>query len=246
MQQSEKLLKDYPDLEKGAYFGAIASIATADESATEDELEFITGLCEAAELSAEQMRFVLDAAKTPMAEADLHRCLDVLKESDLRFSLITDLIAFAESDQNYTAEERANVEKIAQYLNINQQQFSLLDQFVKKTKEAQPTAEQAAQPGFLDKLGLGDKMKNAGINTGSLMRTVLGIAGPLLLASIFRRRGAGIGMGGGLGGMAGGLGGMLGGGLMAGGIGSVIGMLNGGRGIGRSGGLLGRVLGGRF
>ena len=240
MEQNEKLLKDYPGIEKGAYLGAIASIATADKQASQEELEHLDELCNAAELNNEQRELVMHAA-TSISEEDLRKCLDVLKGSDLRFSLITDMIAFAESDQNYTPEEKANVEKVAQYLNINQQQFALLDQFVKKTSTAEVTPEQVKEPGFLDQLGLGDKMRGAGINTSSLMRTVIGVAGPLLLASMFRRRSGGLGNRGGLGGMAGGLGGMLGGA----GLGSVIGMLNGGRGLGSTGGLLGRMLGGR-
>lgn len=247
MEQAEKLLKDYPEQEKAAYLGAIASIATADKQASEEELEHISDLCDAAELHGEQKQLVLNAANS-ISEAELKECLDVLKASDLRFSLITDLIAFAEADQNYTAEEKANVEKIAAYLNINQQQFALLDQFVKKTSDQHVSPEQVKEPGFLDQLGLGDKMRGAGINTNSLLRTVIGIAGPLLLANMFRRRSGGMGnmgglgrSGGGLGGMLGGAGGMLGGG----GLGSVIGMLNGGRGLGSTGGLLGRVLGGR-
>ena len=249
MEQQEKLLKDYPGIEKGAYLGAIASLATADDSATEEELQHLAELCDAADLSEDQKQLVMQAG-TSITEDELKRCLDVLKGSDLRFSLVTDLIAFAESDQNYTAEEKANVEKIAQYLGINQQQFALLDQFVKKTSDADVSPEQVKQPGFLDSLGLGDKMKSAGINTSSLLRTVIGVAGPLLLARMFSRRGGmGGGMAGGLGGLAGGLGGMLGGGMMGGrgmggGLGSVIGMLNGGRGMGRTGGLLGKILGG--
>ena len=247
MEQQEKLLKDYPGIEKGAYLGAIASLATADDSATEEELQHLAELCDSADLSEDQKQLVMQAG-TSITEDELKRCLDVLKGSDLRFSLVTDLIAFAESDQNYTAEEKANVEKIAQYLGINQQQYALLDQFVKKTSDADVSPEQVKEPGFLDSLGLGDKMKSAGINTGSLMRTVIGVAGPLLLARMFSRRGGG-GLGGGL---AGGLGGMLGGAMMGGrgmggmggGLGSVIGMLNGGRGMGRTGGLLGRILGG--
>lgn len=248
MEQTEKLLKDYPGIEKGAYLGAIASIATADKQASQEELEHLTELCDAAELNDEQRELVMHAA-TSISEEDLRKCLDVLKGSDLRFSLITDMIAFAESDQNYTPEEKANVEKVAQYLNINQQQFALLDQFVKKTSTAEVTPEQVKEPGFLDQLGLGDKMRGAGINTNSLLRTVIGVAGPLLLARMFSRRSGGMGRGGLGGGLAGGLGGMLGGAaggmLGGGGLGSVIGMLNGGRGLGSTGGLLGRVLGGR-
>src|SRR5688500_7460057 len=141
MEQTEKLLKDYSDEEKGAYLGAIASIATADRQASEEELEYIGELADSADLTPKQKQAVVQAASS-LSEQELQRCLDILKNSDLRFSLITDMIAFAESDQNYTAEEKANVEKIAQYLNINQQQFALLDQFVKKTADANVTPEE--------------------------------------------------------------------------------------------------------
>ena len=35
------ILSGYSDMEKGAYLGAIASISTADRSASEEELEYI-------------------------------------------------------------------------------------------------------------------------------------------------------------------------------------------------------------
>lgn len=237
MQQPEKLLKDYSDTEKGAYLGAIASIATADKTASEDELAFLDAMADSAQLSPEQKETVRRAA-TELSGEELQQCLDILKGSDLRFSLVTDLMAFAESDQNYTPQEKANIEKIAQYLNINQNQFSLLDQFVQKTATTEVTPQQMESQGFLGSLGLDDKFKSAGINMSSLTKGLLGVAGPIILAGLLRGRRGG-NLGGGLGGM---LGGGLGGGRMGGGLGSVIGMLNGGRGIGSTGGLLTRVL----
>ena len=248
MEQTEKLLKDYTDVEKGSYLGAIASIATADRAASEEELEYIQALADSAELSDEQKEAV-ERAATELSGEELKRCLDVLKGSDLRFSLITDLIAFAESDQNYSPEEKANIEKISEYLNINKQQFSLLDQFVKKTAETNAPPEKIQQQGFLGSLGLEDKFKGAGINIGSITKGLLGIAGPIILAGLVSRgmRGrSGGGLGGmstgGLGGMlgsGGGLGGMFGGG---GGLGSLTSMLNGGRGLGSAGGLFSKIL----
>ena len=260
MEQQQTLLQNYSDEEKGAYLGAIASIATADRQATEEEAQYIMALAESAELSDAQKSAVQQAANGLSAE-DLKRCLDILKGSELRFSLITDMIAFAESDQNYSAEEKASVEKIAQYLGVNQEQFSVLNQFVKQTNASNVAPEEVQKPGFLDSLGLGDKMKSAGINSNTLLRTVLGIAGPMVLASMFNRRsGGGLGgmLGGGMmgGGLGSGLGGMLGGGMMGGGLGSIIGMLGGRRGGlggmlgggmssgGLGGGLLGSILGG--
>jgi hypothetical protein len=186
-----------------------------------------------------------------MSDDDLNRCLDVLKTSELRFSLISDLIAFAESDQSYSEEEKQHVHKIAQYLGVNQEQFSLLDQFTKKAVQEAPKqaealeSEKTSPSGFLDSLGFGDKLKSAGINSDSLLKGALGILGPIMLMKMMsgRRRGSG-GFGGG---MFGGGGGLMGGGLLGGlltGGGLLGGLLGGGRGFGGAGGMLGRMFGG--
>ena len=52
--ENEKVLRDYSDAEKGAYLGAIASIATADRQATQEEIEYLDALSDTAGLSAEQ------------------------------------------------------------------------------------------------------------------------------------------------------------------------------------------------
>ena len=238
MENRETILEGSSDLEKGAYLGAIASIATADRSATEDEIAHIEELCDAAQLSPEQKQLVIQAA-TELSGEELNRCLDVLKNSDLKYSLVTDLIAFAKTDENYSEEEEQNVQKIAQYLGVNQKQFSLLDQFAEKAVTTDASPEEVAQPSFLSSLGLQDKMQSAGINTGGLLKGLIGFAGPMILGGLLsgamNRRGGGLSNSG-----------FGGGGLMpgGGGLGSIIGMLGGGRGFGNAGGLLGRVLGG--
>lgn len=255
MQETTTILEGYSDQEKGAYLGAIASIATADRSASEEELSYLEALSESANLSEEQSSLIQQAATTQMSDEDLKRCLDVLKTSELRFSLVSDVIAFAESDQSYSPEEKQNIEKIAQYLGVNQEQFSLLNQFTKKAVQEAPKQAEAIQSqqttpsNFLGGLGFGDKLKGAGINTDSLFKGALGIIGPMLLMKMMSggrrsRGGFGGGMLGGGGGMLGGGGGLLGG-LMGGGGGLLGGLLGGGRGFGGAGGMLGRILGGR-
>jgi len=237
MTTSETILEGYSDHEKGAYLGAIASIATADREASPEELEYIDHLSEAAQLSEKQKQAVQQAA-TELSGEELNRCLDILKGSELKYSLVTDLMAFAKSDNNYSEKEEENITKISRYLGIDQKQFSLLDQFADESVH-QPEATQAQ--GLLGGR-LGNQLQNAGINTGSLFKGLISIAAPMLIGSMLSRgRGRG-GLGGALGG---GLGGMLGGG-MSGGLGSVIGMLNGGRGMGSTGGLFGRIFGGGF
>lgn len=243
--EKQTILEGYSNLEKGAYLGAIASLATADRQATEEEVAYIGELCEAAGLAGEQ-RTVIEKAATELSGEELNRCLDVLKGSDLKFSLITDLIAFAKSDNSYSESEQQSIQRISEYLGVNGQQFSLLDQFAQKATE-QPATAAAAEPATPQSLfglsGLQDKMKGAGINTGGLFKGLLSMAAPLLIGGMLSRgmgrRGMGGGMFGGGGGFGGGLGGMMGGG----GLGSLIGMLSG-RGFGSTGGLLGRMLGG--
>jgi hypothetical protein len=159
-------------------------------------------------------------------------------------------MAFAKADNDYSEAEEQSIQKISDYMGVNQQQFSLLDQFSKQAVPASGEGE-ATQQNFFGG-GMKEKLQGAGINSSSLMKGVLAIAAPMLIGRMLSRgMGRRGGFGGGLGGMmGGGLGGMLGGGgmgggMMGGGLGSLIGMLSGGRGMRSTGGLLGRMLGGR-
>ena len=237
MENERTILQGHTDLEKGAYLGAIASIASADRSASAEELEYLSDLCDAADLSERQKNAVLHAA-TEEAGEDLTKCLDVLKKSDLKYALVTDLMAFAKSDGEYTNDEQQNIDKIARYLGVNEHQKSLLDEFSEKASTTDAEPEQMSKPDFLSSLGLKDKMHSAGINGNSLLKGLLGIAGPMILASMMNRGFRGRSSGGFLGRNSN----MLGGG----GLGSLIGMLSGGRNMTSSGGLFGRMLGGGF
>jgi uncharacterized tellurite resistance protein B-like protein len=247
--ENEKILRDYSDAEKGAYLGAIASIATADRQATEEELEYLNALADTAGLSPEQKEAVSQIANGVSSD-DLKQCLDILKGSDLKYSLVTDIIAFAKSDANYSDAEKNNIDKIAQYLGVNQEQVSALHQFVNKAAESGASPEEISKPGFLDSLGLGNIFKSSGSDKSNLAKNILGIAGPMLLGALLSRGLRGRQGGGGLGGMLGGGGGMFGGGggggmspMGNGGLGGLFSMLSGGRGFSNSGGLLSSIFG---
>lgn len=252
-QQQSSILAGATDLEKGAYLGVIASLATADRQATEEELEYMNALCESADLSEAETHKVLAAAHDS-SEQHLKNNLETLRNSELRFSLITDLITFAKADQSYSESEQQYVQQIASQLDVDQKQFSLLNEYSDEASRLEDP-QQAASPNFLANSGMQQRMQGAGINTGGLLKGLLGFAGPMILAGMLRRRGGG-GLGGMMGGMAGGLGGMMGGGGglggmlgggmgRGGGLGSLIGMLSGGRGMSGAGGMLGRMFGGR-
>ncbi|WP_121353699.1 TerB family tellurite resistance protein [Flavisolibacter nicotianae] len=247
MSEHQTVLEGYSDREKGAYLGAIASLATADRQASEEELAYIQQLAEAAQLSTEQQDVVRRAA-TELSGEELNQCLDVLKNSQLKYSLVTDLLAFAKSDSDYSEAEEQSIHKISSYLGLNQEQLSVLDEVAQQPASPAPAGGEPAQPQALLGGGLQEKLQKAGINAGGLLKSVLSIAAPMLIGSMISR---GLGRRGGTGGLGGALGGMLGGGgglggmLGGGGLGSLIGMLSGGGGMRSTGGLLGKILGGR-
>jgi uncharacterized tellurite resistance protein B-like protein len=241
MEEATTILKGYTDNEKGAYLGAIASLATADREASAEELEYISDLCDAANISETQKQAVLRAA-TELSGEELNRCLDILKNSELKYSLVADVIAFAKADKDYSEPEQQRVQQISQYLGLDKKQFSLLDEFADKAAAHNGPPEEKNKPSFLSSLGLTYKMNNAGINSNNLLSGLLGIAGPIVLGSMLS--GAMRGRGHGRRGFGGGISG--GGMLPAAGLGSLIGMLSGGRNFSNTGGLFGRTFGRGF
>ncbi|WP_266365104.1 tellurite resistance TerB family protein [Tellurirhabdus rosea] len=253
--QSTTLLKDYSIEERSAYLAALATMANADGNVSDEEIEFLNLLAEAAELPENLQQEVVQVARNP-SQISLQRCLDTLKPSQLRFSFITDIISFAKADGQYTPEEEQQIHKMADYLGVDQQQFSILDRFVDKADEARQQGQDPTSPQFLNQSGFGSMFQKAGISP-NMVKGMLGVLAPIVISSMLsrgKRRHHGGGMLGGL------LGGLMGGGSMmggghrrGGGLGSLISILGGlsgrprygGMRSGGLGGLLGSILGGR-
>ncbi|MFC6996705.1 tellurite resistance TerB family protein [Rufibacter roseus] len=235
MAEETTLLKDYTNEEKGAYLGALATIASADGHVSDEELQFLQLMAEASELPENVHHEIVSIARNP-SQISLQRCLDVLKGSNLRFSFITDIISFAKADGEYSPEEQKSIAEMGQYLGIDQKQFSILDQFVDKANEAQKQGEDPTSKSFMDKSGFGSMFQNAGISPG-MVTGMLGVLAPIVIGGMMsRRRGYGYGGGrmGGLGSMASILGGLGGrsryGSMRSGGLGGLLGgILGGGR-----------------
>jgi uncharacterized tellurite resistance protein B-like protein len=249
MEQAQTtLLKDSSIEERGAYFAALATMASADGHASDEELEFLRLLGEAVDLPENMQDEIVHVAKNP-SQLNLQKCLDILKKSPLRFSFITDIISFAKADGQYTPEEQKHIREIADYLDIKQEQFSILDQFVNKANDAHQHGEDPTSQSFLKKNGFSDMFQKAGISP-QMVQGMLGVVAPLVITSMLSGRRRRRGMSGGL------LGGLLGSGMGGGGMHrrgglgsliSILGSLNGRRGYSSMGtGGLGSLLGGLF
>jgi uncharacterized tellurite resistance protein B-like protein len=217
---STPILEGYSSQEKKAYIIAIASIATADQSASDQEMNYLANLANASGLSEEEKNEMVYAAKETSGQS-LKPALDILKSSELKYSLITDLIAFAESDNNVAEQEKKHISSIANYLEISDEQVTLLNQYVKETAnqpaEAMGISGAGGLGGILDNFGLGDKLKNSGINMGSLTKGLIGFIGPMIMGKMLNKGLQGTNASSSLG---------------QGGLGSLLGGLSGGKGIG--------------
>ncbi|WP_262907791.1 TerB family tellurite resistance protein [Hymenobacter sp. 15J16-1T3B] len=223
--QPEDVFSQYSEAEKTAYLSVIASLATADRQASQQESEFLSQMAQVMGLSPQATQQVAQAAQDSNNET-IKANLDQLRGSNLRYSLVTDLVSFARADGAYANDEEAMVNKISQYLGVNQQQVQTIENVVHQTQQAQAQQPEQAPQGLMDSLG--DKLRSVGIPPQAALGGLIAVAAPMVLSRV---------MGGNRGGM-GGLGGMMGGG---GGLGSVLG---GGSGMGGGlGGLLGGVLG---
>ena len=233
-----QLLQNYSEDEKAAYLSAIASLATADRQASGAETQFLQALAQQAGLSGGATQQVLAAAQDASNQS-IQQHLDVLKGSDLRFSLVTDLISFARADGAYANDEEAMIGKMSQYLGINPEQKQVLETVVDQAATVAHDPQDPGKQGFLS--GITDKLSSVGIPKGALMAGLLGVVAPMVISRVMgggRNQSQGQDQGGGmLGGLGGGsLGGLLGGAAHSG-LGGMLGGLLGG-------GMLGGLLGG--
>jgi uncharacterized tellurite resistance protein B-like protein len=206
MSQATPDFTKYPAAQRAAYLGAIASLLTADHEASPAEGEFLSHLAQATGLSQQDAQHVVDAALDPN-NGSLNADLTTLKSSDLRFSLVQDLISFAQSDGQYSDAEQERIGQMAQFLGVSEEQFDALHQF----QQAAADGQNVNDPRFLQQSGIGSLFSQLGLpKGGGMLSGILAAAGPMILQKVLAGRGAPGGMGAGAPGAGGGLMGILG------------------------------------
>lgn len=221
-------MKDYPEKEKTAYLAAVASMATPEDQASAEEEEFLADLCDEAGLTQRNKEEVIMEARNPTNNG-FENYIDFLRNSDLKYSFVVDILAYAKADGHYSDEEKRKIHRMADRLGISIEQYNVLYEYVEKAEQAQ--GEDASQEGFLESTGLKKKFEELNIPVNGLLT---GLVGSMLMSGVMggRRRRGGL------------LSGLLGGGgrrRRGGGLSSLVGMLSGNRGYRRSGGLLSRL-----
>ena len=255
MENNANPLLNYNEQQRTAYLVFLASVATADHENSEGEIAFMQQMGAVSQLSEASLQQVNEAMSNPSA-VNYTAHIEALKDSELKYSLITDVINMLHADGDTDQEELAHIQRLNTALGINEQQFNVMKQYVNQANTV--AAGQAETPGlgflggdsgtggggigdllgkaagFLTNSGLLNQFQQAGIPTnnfqsGSTIGTVLtGLAGSFIQSQLSGGQQSG---------------GNSGGGLLGGIMGAMTGGGQGGNAGGGLGGLLGNVLG---
>lgn len=172
MGQDNTFLSQPEDV-RTSYLSIMAAIASADKENTPEEVAFMNQMAAAANISEENKKIVT-AAMTHTKETDLLGHLNKLKDNNIKFALITDLLNLANKDGSLEPSEVAAIAEVNKVLGISEEQYKALQQYVEAankeaskedgTPDVNTNGElKAAKTNFLDSLGLTATFKQMGI-----------------------------------------------------------------------------------
>lgn len=112
-----------------AYAKAVAALAQADGEVSVEELSDLKKLCTDMDLDDAQTAAVLDFANEPDSRA-VRDTLRALRLSNLRFTLVTDMVVLGLADGTYSLDERKQVRSVAGVMGIDEDQVVGIEQYV--------------------------------------------------------------------------------------------------------------------
>lgn len=134
MTKGDQGLANYPEEEREAYLGLVASLAGVDGEVSDEEIGKLRELCKRAKLGPHALGEVIGVAEDPRS-APLGEYVERLKTSDLRYSLITDLYALAAADDSVSEQEKREIADMAEVLGVENQQREAIQGFTEHHHE---------------------------------------------------------------------------------------------------------------
>jgi uncharacterized tellurite resistance protein B-like protein len=136
MQEQRHPLTDYPEDEKVDYLSIVGTIAAADGKITDNELSRLREFCMTIGLGGMGVGMIIGAVENPSG-VDFQTILARLSQTDLKFTLLTDMLFMAHADGIVAPGEEEEIRQVAAMLNINQDQIEAMNKYVKAVLSAQ-------------------------------------------------------------------------------------------------------------
>lgn len=135
MKKGKHPLSSYPEKDKTAFLSVIAVIASADNEVSDSEISNLRSVCKELELSPEGIGKVIEAAENPDS-VPVKSYIEKLGTSDLRFTLITDMLHLAYADSTFSETEKTKIHTIAQTMGVGADQVNAMERYVKTVRKA--------------------------------------------------------------------------------------------------------------
>lgn len=136
----DQLLANYSEQDKSAYLALIAVLAAADRQVSQQEIAFLQLLTEGAGL-ADQDADAMEAIAHHPNKVDLEQCINQLKNSELKYSLVTELLNFARSDGNMSQQEEQYITSLTDRLGVSRKQYEALRDFADEARRPTQVAK---------------------------------------------------------------------------------------------------------
>lgn len=149
MKKNKHPLNEYPENEKVDYLSVIASIAAADGHVSDEEVSHLREFCKMIGISATGIGKVIAAAED-VSNVNIRQVISQLSESDLRFTLVTEMFYLAYADGILKPSEKKEIRKIAKKLNIKDEQTEAIQRYVEaviKAKDSGSSKEELKRLG---------------------------------------------------------------------------------------------------
>lgn len=142
MEQQHSLM-EYPEVERVDYLCVVASIAAADGKVTDEEISHIREYCESTGIGEIGIGLIIAALENPEG-VDIPTIVSRLAHTDLRFTLLTDMLFMAHADGIVCPIEQEEINKIAAMLTITHHQIEAINMYVEAVISAQHTRRSEA------------------------------------------------------------------------------------------------------
>jgi len=170
MLASRHPLTQYPEETRIDYLCVIAALASADESISDAELTQLRLFCEAIGVSEMGIGSVL-AAAADSTQIDLPAITAHFADTNLKFTLLTDLLLMTHADDSVAAEEKNALNDAIARLRITTAQMQAIARYVTNLRAAQ--AYKRGHESEWRRIGgeTGDALKHQGIPLTSVAAT---------------------------------------------------------------------------
>jgi len=135
MSQKKHPLEKATEQEKVQFLSIVAVIAKADKKVTDDEIAHLRKACKELGLSADGIGRVIAAAEEPEI-VPVKAYIEGLRKSELRFTLVTDMLYLAHADSIYSDTEKKEILSIAKQMGVNSDQVEAMEKYVKAVLKA--------------------------------------------------------------------------------------------------------------